>query len=128
MDRYVLSKFFRPENVVEHAVSRIKECGGTLDRVIYPKEGEEGIWVTFVKDGMPDVYRISKGPMGPYKLYELPTLTFFHDDAVAKFMMDTLRSMPDKSVLEANDNPHVKAICHWLNKDLKVLLEEIKEG
>ena len=49
MDRYVLSKFFRPENVVEHAVSRIKECGGTLDRVIYPKEGEEGIWVTFVR-------------------------------------------------------------------------------
>ena len=42
--------------------------------------------------------------------------------------MDTLRSMPDKSVLEANDSPRVKAICHWLNKDLKVLLEEIKEG
>jgi hypothetical protein len=128
MVRYVLSKFFRPENVVEYAVSRIKECGGTLDKVIYPKEGEEGIWVTFVKDGMPDVYRISKSPMGPYKIYELPTLTFFHDDEVAKFMMATLRSMPDKSVLEATDSPHFKAICHWLNKEPKALLEEIKEG
>ena len=67
MQRFTLSKFYRPENVVEHAVSRVKECGGTLDKIRYPKLGDEdgAIWVTFTKDGMPDVFRISKGPSQP---------------------------------------------------------------
>lgn len=129
MQRFTLSKFYRPENVVEHAVSRVKECGGSLDKIRYPKAGDEtgAIWVTFTKDGMPNVYRISKSPMGPYKLLELPTLTFFYDDDVAKFMVDTLRALPDKGTLKTTNKAAFEAICHWLRKDPKKLMKEIKE-
>ena len=128
MQRFTLSKFYRPENVVEHAVSRVKECGGTLDKIRYPKLGDEcgPIWVTFTIDGMPDVYRLSKGPMGPYKLFELPALTFFYDDEVARFMTDTLRAFPDKKSFKTTRKTQFETICHWLRKSPTKLLKEIK--
>jgi hypothetical protein len=130
MQRYTISKFYRPENIVELAVSRIKECGGTLDKVRYPKLGDEdgAIWVTFTKDGMPDAFRISKGPMGPYRLFELPALTFFPNEDVAKFMVDTLRAMPDKGTLKTANKAAFEAICHWLHRESDDVLNEIGEA
>lgn len=127
MERYILSKFYRPENVVEYAVSRVKESGATLDKILYPKIGEDGIWVTFVKDGMPGVYHIVKCAMGPYKLLELPMLTFYHDDEVEKFMMATLHTLPDKHTLSTANKASFEAICHWLHKEPKELLRELTE-
>lgn len=130
MQRFTLSKFYRPENVVEHAVSRVKECGGTLDKIRYPKLGgkDGAIWVTFTKNGMPDAFRISKGPMGPYRLFELPALTFFPNEEVAKFMVDTLRSLPDKGTLKTTNKAAFEAICHWLHKAPRTVMKEIKEA
>lgn len=128
MQTFKLSKFYRPENVVECAVSRVKECGGTLNKILYPKPGEEGaIWVTFTRDGLPDVFRISKGPMGPYKLFDLPSLTFFYDEEVARFMTDTIRAFGDKKALKTTHKARFEAICHWLRKEPRELLKEIKE-
>lgn len=130
MQTYTLSKLYRQENAVEYAVSRVKECGGVLDKIHYPKlETEDGaIWVTFIRDGMPDVYRLSKGAMGPYKLFELHSLTFFRNDTVEKFMMDTLRSFPDKKLLKTTRRVEFETICHWLNKEPRQVLKEIKEA
>jgi hypothetical protein len=129
MQKFTLSKFYIPENVVEHAVYRLKECGGTLDKIRYPKLGSEddAIWITFTKDGMPNVFRISKGSMGPYRLFELPSLTFFRNDEVAKFMVDTLRAIPDKSTLKTTNKAAFEAICHWLHKEPRTVMKEIKE-
>lgn len=129
MQRFTLSKFYIPENVVEHAVSRIKECGGTLDKIHYPKLGSKdgAIWVTFTKNGMPDAFRISKGSIGPYRLFELPALTVFTNEYVVKFMMDTLRALPDKGTLKTTNKAAFEAICHWLHEAPRTVMKKIKE-
>jgi hypothetical protein len=127
MQRFTLSKFYRPENVVEHAVSRVKECGGTLDKIRYPKLGDESgaIWVTFTKDGMPDAFRISKGPMGPYRVFSVQESPLFYDEDVAAFMVETLRSLPDKGTLETTRRAEFESICKWLRRDSRAVLRSL---
>lgn len=128
MQTYKLSKFYRPENVVDHALALVRECGGVIDRIRYPKIGDDGaIWITFTRDGLPDVYRISKGSMGPYKLMDLASLTFFYDDEVAEFMLNTIRAFGDKKSLKTTRKAQFEAICHWLRKDPAEIMKEIKE-
>lgn len=129
MQRFTLSKFYRPENVVERAVSRVKECGGSLDRIRFPEPTDESgvIWVTFVDHGMPRAFRISKGPMGPYRVFDVPSSPLFYDEKVAGFMVDTLRSLPDKKALEYADKEKFEAICAWLHRDPAELLNELNK-
>jgi hypothetical protein len=128
MQKYTLSKFYRPENVVEHVVSLIKDSGGILDKIRYPKPDDDtkSIWVTFTKDGMPGAYRITKGMIGPYRVFSIQESPLFYDEDVAVFMVEALRSLPDIGTLETTRRDEFESICKWLRRDSRAVLRSLR--